>query len=165
MTEMNPNLPYAALMRAMRLSGAQGGLLTQAVAGQVGLHPTDLECLDVINLNGAATAGELARASGLTTGAITGVIDRLERSGYVTRERDPGDRRRVIVRPNPAAGQRIGPLYAGLAHRMAVLCAGYDPASLDLLLGFFTRATEILRDETERLRDAVPHNNSQAVVE
>ena len=165
MTEMDPNIPYAALMRAMRLSGAQGGLLTQAVAARIGLHPTDLECLDVINLNGAATAGELARASGLTTGAITGVIDRLERAGYVARERDPADRRRVIVRSHAAASQRVGPFYAGLAQRMAALCAGYDAASLDLLLGFFTGATEILRDETERLRDAPPPNNPQARVE
>lgn len=145
----------------MRLAGALGGLHSQAVAARLGLTPSDLECLDVIHLKGLATAGELARASGLTTGAITGLIDRLERAGYVERERDPADRRRVLVRATRAARDRVAPLYAGLAARMEALCAEHDPAALDLLLGFFTRSAEILRDETARLRDAPPQDKSQ----
>lgn len=162
MTESLISARHAALNQAMRLAGALGGLHSETVARRLGLHPSDLECLDVIHLNGLATAGELARASGLTTGAITGVIDRLERAGYVRRERDPADRRRVLVRPTSAARERVTPLYAGLAARMDTLCAQYDPAALNLLLGFFTRSAEILREETALLRRPAAPDQSSA---
>src|SRR5271154_1800305 len=71
----------------------------QSVADRLGLNVTDHKCLDFLLLHGASTAGELAQRSALTTGAITAVLDRLEKAGYVLREADPTDRRRVIVHP------------------------------------------------------------------
>src|SRR5215813_7664872 len=100
----------AALNRAMRDASGQGVLYSQAVAERLGINSTDLECLDSVVLRGPLTAGELADATGLTTGAITGVIDRLERAGFARRERDKDDRRRVLVRAQQAAIKRIAPL-------------------------------------------------------
>src|SRR5262245_29900394 len=69
----------------------------QAIADRLGMNVTDHKCADLLERNGPMTAGELAEQTGLTTGAITGVIDRLEQAGFVRRAPDPGDRRRVIV--------------------------------------------------------------------
>lgn len=70
------------------------------------LAPTDLVCMCLLQLNGPATPGWLAEMTGLTTGAVTGMVDRLERAGYVSREPDPKDRRRVIVKPDLARWDR-----------------------------------------------------------
>ena len=86
------------LMLAMRRSSAAGVLHGQAIARKVGVNSSDLECLDLILLNGPSTAGEIARRTGLTSGAVTGLIDRLERLGLVERAADPDDRRKVLVR-------------------------------------------------------------------
>lgn len=69
-------------------------------AEALGLAPADLVCMCLLHLRGPSTPGWLAKMTGLSTGAVTGVVDRLERAGYVTRAQDPQDRRRVIVRPD-----------------------------------------------------------------
>ena len=86
-----------AFLTAMRRTGALMQLMTQAAAERIGINATDLQCLNILSFNGHMTAGELARATGLTTASITGVVDRLEEAGYVTRERDPHDRRRPVI--------------------------------------------------------------------
>src|ERR1043165_7694421 len=80
------------LEHGARITSAQSILFSQAVADRLKLNSSDLECLDIVMLRGPVTAGELAQATGLTTGAITGLIDRLERAGYVRRARDAEDR-------------------------------------------------------------------------
>jgi DNA-binding MarR family transcriptional regulator len=111
----------AAVLREVRRMTAQSVLISQAVSERFGLSSSDLECLDLALLSGGATAGEFAKVTGLTTGAITGVIDRLERAGYVRRERDPADRRKVIVRARPAMTRRIAPLYDSLQREMTAI--------------------------------------------
>src|SRR4051794_2621998 len=105
----------AALMQeleeAMRRSSAQGVLFGQTVANVAGISGSDLECLDFLNLEGRVTAGRLAEVTGLTTGAITGVVDRLEKAGLVRRERDETDRRKVFIAVVPEARERLGQLY------------------------------------------------------
>src|SRR4029077_2451814 len=91
---------------AMRRNGSIMQLLGQVSAERIGINVTDLNCLNIVALAGPMTAGELARATGLTTASITGVLDRLEDGGFVRRERDPKDRRRVILNLNP--GTRVG---------------------------------------------------------
>src|SRR5512138_3089279 len=86
------------LMLALRRSSAAGVLHSQAIARRVGINSSDLECLDLILMKGPSTAGEIARHTGLTSGAVTGLIDRLERQGLVERAADPDDRRKVLVR-------------------------------------------------------------------
>src|SRR3954447_16148383 len=101
----------AALMEqlehAVRKSSALGVIFGQAVAERAGISSSDLECLDFLNLEGRVTAGRLAELTGLTTGAITGVVDRLERAGYVRRERDESDRRKVFITTVPANIARL----------------------------------------------------------
>ena len=82
---------------AVRKTGSLMQLVGQAAADRIGINATDLNCLNILSFSGQMTAGELARATGLTTASITGVIDRLEAAGYVRRERDARDRRRVVV--------------------------------------------------------------------
>jgi len=141
-----------ALEQAMRKSSAQGVLFSQAVAARLGITSSDLECLDIMCLNGRVTAGELAAAMGLTTGAVTGVIDRLEQAGFARRERDPGDRRKVFVCALPAVERRIAPLYRSLQQTVAAEFASYTDKELALLLDFFTRAGRTMIAETAKLR-------------
>jgi DNA-binding MarR family transcriptional regulator len=150
-----------ALNLAMRETSGLGVLHSQMIAEQLGVNSTDLECLDIIVMRGPVTAGELARATGLTTGAITGVIDRLERSGFAMRETDPADRRKVLVRALPAIEQSIGPLFEPMAKAAAAALAGYDDKELALLLSFLTRMNEaaasamtVLRTEIEMSKAA-----------
>src|SRR5487761_1701593 len=91
---------------AMRQTGAVMQVVGQAAAERIGVNSTDLNCLNIVALNGSMTAGELAKATGLTTASITGVLDRLEEGGFVRRERDPHDRRRVNVNLNEGRAMR-----------------------------------------------------------
>jgi DNA-binding MarR family transcriptional regulator len=141
----------AALELAQRRASAQGVLHGQAVAGRLGINHSDLETLDLLQWAGAVTAGRLAELTGLTTGAVTRMIDRLERDGYVRREPDPADRRRVIVRLAPEALRRIGPLYEPLQRAMQGLYAHFSDAQLGVLLDFSRKAYEVLQAETARL--------------
>src|SRR5580658_4174877 len=91
-----------AFATGLRKTGSLMQVMSQAAADKIGINATDLNCLNILSFSGSMTAGELARATGLTTASITGVIDRLEQSGFVRRERDAGDRRRVLVRMETA---------------------------------------------------------------
>ena len=115
MRPMNRPSLLEALMGALRDVSGQSVVYSQAVAARLGVNSTDLECLGHITARGPITAGGLAEATGLTSGAITGVIDRLERAGYAVRQADPGDRRKVLVRASPAVQARIAPLFAPMA--------------------------------------------------
>jgi len=139
------------LNEAMRRSSGLGVVFSQAVARKLGIGASDLECIDIIALDKAVTAGELARATGLTTGAVTGIVDRLERAGYVRRERDLADRRKVHVKMLPRAMAKAAAQYGPLAAAVDDLLTGYSDAELTLLLGFFTRSAEVMQREIERV--------------
>jgi DNA-binding MarR family transcriptional regulator len=132
-----------ALDEAVRKVGAQSVLISDLVATRVGLNSTDLECLDLLYLAGGITAGRLAEHTGLTTGATTAVIDRLERAGFVRRRRDPEDRRRVFVEVVPESGDPIVPLYIPLMKAMERLNARYDDEQLAVVVDFLTQAFEV----------------------
>jgi DNA-binding MarR family transcriptional regulator len=144
----------------MRKSSAQGVLFSQAVAARLGITSSDLECLDIIYLNARVTAGELAAATGLTTGAVTGVIDRLEQAGFARRERDSTDRRKVFVCALPAVERRIAPLYRSLQQTVAAELAAYTDKELTLLLDFFTRAGRTMVTETAKLRESAANRKA-----
>jgi DNA-binding MarR family transcriptional regulator len=123
------------------------------VAGQIlGLGRSDGRCLDIIDQHGRITAGDLARESRLTTGAITGVIDRLERAGYVQRTADPNDRRRVLVELTPAARAASWELFGPLAESTAPLLARYSDDELRLLIGFHHLGREAQERHVEHLQ-------------
>jgi DNA-binding MarR family transcriptional regulator len=142
------------LMLALRRSSAAGVLHGQAVARRVGVNSTDLECLDLILMSGPSSAGEIARHTGLTSGAVTGLIDRLERMGLVERAADPADRRKVVVRVRE---DRIGPiaaLYAPLEKSMQALLAGYSKEELKVLIDFAERSGGLLLARVSDLNDS-----------
>jgi DNA-binding MarR family transcriptional regulator len=128
----------------------------QAVADRLGLNPTDHKCIDLLASAGSTTAGELAEATGLTTGAITGVIDRLEASGFVRREDDPDDRRRVIVRVIPKRYRDIARLFEPFGAAVAQMGASYSERELATILDFITRSCLLLREATLELRKSAP---------
>jgi DNA-binding MarR family transcriptional regulator len=142
---------------AVRRSGSIMQLLGQVAADRIGINPTDLNCLNIVALTGHMTAGELARETGLTTASITGVLDRLEESGFVRRERDPHDRRRVIVRLNAGPGLReVAPVFAPLIQAYRAMAAGYSDDELRLILDFQRQVEQLMRDHLARLRDETP---------
>ena len=126
----------------------------QAVADILGLHITDHKCLDFIYRFGAMPAGRLAELTGLTTGAITGIIDRLEEAGYVRRTNDPKDRRRTIVEPtrNKKLEKKIEVLFIPLRDRMHKLLSSYSDSELAFLLDATTKMLEQTREESIKLR-------------
>lgn len=124
------------LEEAMRRSSAQGVLYGQAVANVAGIANSDLECMDILYLEGRVTAGRLAEVTGLTTGAITGVVDRLEKAGLVRRERDEADRRKVFIAVVPETAMKIGQLYVPMQQAMEKVFSAYSDEELRLLLRF-----------------------------
>jgi DNA-binding MarR family transcriptional regulator len=145
------------LEAGLREMSSTSVLLSHAIAGRLGMNPTDLEALEILHRLGPMTAGGLAEATGLTTGAITGIVDRLERDGYARRARDPHDRRRVIVRPELEHGIRtIAPLFASMGEAMGALLARYSDEELVVVLDFVTRANAVTHAETAKLRDKPP---------
>jgi len=149
----------AALMQelenALRRGSAQGAIFGQTVANTVGISGSDLECLDFLNLEGRVTAGRLAEVTGLTTGAITGVVDRLEKAGMVRRERDPDDRRKVFIATVPENVARVGRFYENMQKGMVKLWETYSDAELRLLVGFATKGYETMLAATEELKSMV----------
>jgi DNA-binding MarR family transcriptional regulator len=138
---------------AMRRAGAIMQLLGQASAERIGINATDLNCLNIVALTGPMTAGELARATGLTTASITGVLDRLEEGGFVQRERDPHDRRRVIVNLKAGPGLHEVPRTFGpLVKAWRGAAARYSDDDLRLILEFQRQVEQIMRDQLDRLR-------------
>src|SRR5438876_4161932 len=124
------------LEHALRRSSAQGVIFGQTVANVAGISGSDLECLDFLNLEGRVTAGRLAEVTGLTTGAITGVVDRLEKAGLVRRERDETDRRKVFIAVVPETAMKIGELYVPMQQAMQKVFGAYSDEELRLLLRF-----------------------------
>jgi DNA-binding MarR family transcriptional regulator len=136
-----------------RQHSARVVMFHQAVAERLGLNATDLKCLDLAKgASAALTAGRLAELTGLTTGAITGVVDRLEEAGFVRRQRDPHDRRKVIVEPLIGREGEVAKLFSSLADGVAALCARYSDDELALLVNFLGEADQLLHDETGKLR-------------
>lgn len=126
--------------------------LHQAIAAKLGLNVTDTRCFELMSryAKETLTAGHLARATGLTTGAITGILDRLEHAGLVERFRDPVDRRKVFIRPRPEALQRVGRLYEGLAEGMMRLASSYSTTDLALINDYLERSLEVLRGQSAK---------------
>jgi len=132
-----------ALDGMLRRAGAQSVLISDLVAARFGLAPTDLKCFDLVHMAGATTPGRLAAYTGLTTGATTVVIDRLERAGFVRRRPHPDDRRSVLVEVVPSSVSRVEPLYAPLAAGMARLHDRFDDRQLAVVLDYITGASEL----------------------
>ena len=143
-----------AFAMAVRRTGSLMQLMGQAAADRIGINSTDLNCLNILSFSGHMTAGELARATGLTTASITGVIDRLEEAGFVRRERDPNDRRRVVVRlAMDKAAQDVGSVFVPMLRDWLAMAARYSDDELRLIVDFYGRLEQVFRKHLIRLRD------------
>ncbi|NEC63483.1 MarR family transcriptional regulator [Streptomyces sp. SID9727] len=129
-------------------------LFNQAVADRLGLHPTDLQCLNLLSLEAApVTTGRVAELTGLTTGSATRLVDRLVRAGYVTRARDTADRRRVLVATVPERMAEFGAVWKRLNGGWDALFDAYDDDQVALLLGHMRRTVELSAAQIARLRE------------
>jgi len=140
-----------AIKESLRELSSQLSLLNHHVSARVDLRDGDLACLELINRFGPLSPSALARRAGLHPATMTGVLDRLERGGWVARERDPSDRRAVAVRARRDRGAAIFRLYAGMNTAMDDLLAGYNDEQLDVLADFLRRTTSAGRDATDDL--------------
>ena len=118
-------------------------MAASAIAQQIGMNSSDLQCAELLVRMGPLTAGQLAELSGLTTGAITGVVDRLERAGWAKREADSKDRRRVIIRALPQDSPAESSLYNPYTEAMSDLLADYNDEELGFILEFISRLTTV----------------------
>lgn len=131
-------------------------LFNQAVADHLRLHPTDLQCLNLLGLEAApVTTGRIAELTGLTTGSATRLVDRLERGGYVTRERDTVDRRRVLVTTVPERMAEIGAVWERLNGAWSAMFEAYDDDEVALLITHMRRTVELSALQVEALREGV----------
>jgi DNA-binding MarR family transcriptional regulator len=144
----------AAMERATKTLSGQNLAVSQAIAERLGINVSDLECLTLARAaeHGGVTAGDLATATHLTSGAITGVIDRLERAGLVRRDRDAGDRRKVIVRPTACTEEQVPPLFEPIHRAMTAMWESYSEEQLALILDFLHRCSEVLYAKNAALR-------------
>ena len=130
----------AAVEMAVRNLIANAILFNHQVAQRVGLGASDAQFMHLLQLHVPLTPGRLAELSGLTTGTVTGVLDRLEATGFVRRERDESDRRKVIVKLNEERlWSAMAPLYAGQAESLAAVAGAYDAEQLEVIADFLDR--------------------------
>ncbi len=142
----------AAVADELRLSGVTHDIADQVVAEHLGLNRTDTRCLDIIERLDGVSAGRLAGESGLSTGAVTTVLDRLERAGYARRVHDPGDRRRVLVELTPEARRELEDLYAPLAAATMRQLEGYSTDEVCLVRDFLRDARRLNEVHADRVR-------------
>src|SRR5580698_4058659 len=137
-TENRPAL-HAEIVGQIRRFIAGTILFNQKVADRAGLHLTDMQCINLLELLGAVTPGKLAECTGLTTGGVTVLLDRLEKAGFVTRERNPNDRRSVLVRVNPKELKKVNALYTEINQQMEAFLTDTPAAELQAVVKFLTR--------------------------
>jgi DNA-binding MarR family transcriptional regulator len=144
------------LTRELRQFTGLAASFFRAAAARLALTVTDLQVMDILESTGPSTAGQLADLTGLTTGAITGMLNRLEEAGLVRRERDPNDGRRVIVRLETGKDEihKIGPIFDSLGKAWNELASDYDDEQIAFLLSFLKRSNAMSRKEIIRLQEA-----------
>jgi DNA-binding MarR family transcriptional regulator len=127
-------------------------LFNQAMADRLGIHPTDLQCVALLDLeSGPVSTGEIATLTGLTPGSATRLVDRLDKAGLVVRQADPDDRRRALVMLAPDAHERISSAWEIPGRAFGEVLDRYDDAELTLIADFLQRAAAVGRAQAERL--------------
>jgi DNA-binding MarR family transcriptional regulator len=143
----------AAIGGQLRLQSGLALVLHQAVAERFGLNPTDLKCLDIAGREPELTAGRLAELTGMSTSAVTALLDRLERRGFIQRRRDPADRRRVYVHSTGQHEQALTEIFAPLAEATTGILDGYDDEQLRVAHDLLDRLTGASRDFIARFTE------------
>jgi DNA-binding MarR family transcriptional regulator len=143
----------AEIKDSLRALSNQLSLLNHQVGAQLDLKDVDIDCLELITRHGPMSPSALSRRTGLHPATITGILDRLQRGGWVTRERDPDatDRRAVTVRALRDRNKEMFKLYSGMNGTMDKICGGYAETELELLAKFLRSTTDAGRDATTEL--------------
>jgi DNA-binding MarR family transcriptional regulator len=139
------------ICESLRELGLQLALLNFQVSGRLKLNPGDLNCLDIIGRQGPLNPSALARLSGLHPATITGVLDRLEKGGWITRDRDPADRRAVHIQAVRGRSADVYRLYSGMNSAVVAICADYSEHELATIREFLKRCTEAGREAADKL--------------
>jgi DNA-binding MarR family transcriptional regulator len=141
------------IKEALRDLSVQMALLNHRIGARIGLRDADLECLDLISRYGPLGPTALARHAGLHPATLTGVLDRLERGGWVVRAPNPTDRRAVLVQVIKERETEVAGMFVGLNSSIDVICAGYEDAELVLIAEFLLRAAGAGREATDELAE------------
>jgi DNA-binding MarR family transcriptional regulator len=140
-----------AIKDSLRELSNQLSLLNHHVSAHVELKDVDLDCLELLNRHGPLSPSVLARRAGLHPATMTGILDRLEQGGWVTRDRDPSDRRGVVIRVRRDRAPELFRLYGGMNTSVDEILAGYRDDQLELLADFLRRTTNAGQDATAKL--------------
>jgi DNA-binding MarR family transcriptional regulator len=140
---------FGAAIRAYQTSNDNWD---QAMSDHYGINRTDARCIDLVDQAGGMTAGELARAAGLTTGAVTAVIDRLERAGLAQRVRDDEDRRRVRIETTPKVWEMVEPLMGPYLRKAGAILDDYSDDEIARFATFLRRVVEVQSEHLHRIR-------------
>jgi DNA-binding MarR family transcriptional regulator len=130
---------HTAIRESLRELSGQLASLNHQVGARLEIKDVDLGCLDLVTRHGPLSPSALARRAGLHPATMTGILDRLERGGWVVRERDPDDRRSVVVRGQRDRRAEVFNLYSGMHAAMDEVCAGYQESELELIAEFLRR--------------------------
>lgn len=144
----------AAIGKSLRELAIQLSLLNHQIGGRLQLQDVDIDCLDLIDRRGPLSPSALAREAGLHPATITGILDRLERGGWVARERDPADRRAVLVRVLRERLPDLIRLYSGMNRSMNQIYAGYDERELEVIADFLERTAAAGQGATDKLSES-----------
>jgi DNA-binding MarR family transcriptional regulator len=140
------------IIHLARAHEAANDAFDEVAREKLGINRTDLRCLNIIENAGPMTAGRLAELSGLTTAAVTAVLDRLERAGYAKRSRDQQDRRQVMVEVTPLLAERATPIWGPLGEEAQAMLARMPTAELRSLIDFYRLGIELNERHIERVR-------------
>ncbi len=152
---------FQELGNEVRASQRATDEVDELISEHLGINRTDSRCLDILDQHGRMSAGRLAELSGLSTGAVTAVIDRLERGGYARRVSDPSDRRRVLVELTPKTTELAWELMGGpMSEAARPLIERYSESELELLLEFTRRGREVQERHAQWLRERLEDRES-----
>jgi DNA-binding MarR family transcriptional regulator len=151
--EREPRRSARAIGLSLRELAIQLSLLNHQIGAKLELRDVDIDCLDLIDREGPMSPSALARLAGLHPATITGILDRLERGGWITRERDPEDRRAILVRSRRERLPDLLRLYAGMNRSMNRIYAEYTESELNVIADFLQQTAKAGRSATEELSE------------
>lgn len=151
MTNSKTELKQRALA-AVRDYGVNLTLFRNAVSEWAGVNVTDMECLRLLFLKGSASPTELAKQTGLTSGATTAMLDRLEKAGLIERKPNPNDRRGTLIAPAKSSAEKAASWFESARNAQDELISSYTAAELEIISDVFERFTKLWDEEREKIR-------------
>lgn len=142
----------AAIQAGLRAIDADIDRIDELAAARLGINRTDFRCLDILSRGQAITAGKLAAEAGLTTGAVTALVDRMEKAGYVRRKRDGRDRRVVLIEATPRTAEQVWPLFAGLVAASTAVLRQFHVEELETIVRFLEMSGGAIRKHLSNLQ-------------